>query len=324
MNGSSAPRPRPPAVAVVAAVLKDPQGRVLISERPAGKSLAGSWEFPGGKLEAGESPGQALARELREELGLEVEQAAPFLQLVHDYPEQRVSLDVWRVMRWAGQPRPHENQALAWVRPDELARWPLLPADLPIVTALRLPALMLVTPDPAEPQADGVFLAALRQCLASGVEFVQFRAPQLAAARFRSLAEQVIALCRSAGARVVLNAEPLLAVELNADGVHLSAARLRTHPARPLPREWLVGASCHDRAELEAAQRCGVDYVVLGAVRPTPSHPGSAVLGWEGFAGLARGAAVPVYGIGDLGAGDLEAVRRHGGYGVAAVRALWR
>lgn len=123
-------------IQVVAAVLRDGQGRVLVNQRPAGKPWAGYWEFPGGKIEAGESPRAALERELQEELGLQVQAADPWMQLVHDYPERRVELDVWQVHRFCGRPEAREHQALAWVRPAELSAWKLLPADPPIVQAL--------------------------------------------------------------------------------------------------------------------------------------------------------------------------------------------
>lgn len=124
------------SIQVVAAVLKDTQGRVLINQRPAGKPWAGYWEFPGGKIEAGETPFDALRRELEEELGLEIQSARSWMRLLHDYPERRVELDVWQVQRFSGVPVSREHQVFAWVRPDELSGWKLLPADPPIVKAL--------------------------------------------------------------------------------------------------------------------------------------------------------------------------------------------
>lgn len=310
-----------PVIKVVAAVLKDGQGRVLIAERPPGKPLAGFWEFPGGKLEPGEAAQTALVRELREELGLDVRQARPLLQLSHDYPERRVQLDVWRVTAWSGTPYAHENQAFAWVQPEELSAWRLLPADQPIVTALRLPPLMLVTPDPGGNEV--VFLRRLERCLEAGVEFVQFRAPSLTTARYTRLAHEVVQACRKAGARVVLNAEPEVVHRLEADGVHLSSRYLRGYANRPLESGHLVGASCHSRDEMRMAVRCQADYLVLGPVLPTASHPGAAPIGWERFAELVRDSTVPVYAIGGLSPELLETARRHGSHGVAAVRALW-
>jgi 8-oxo-dGTP diphosphatase len=118
----------------------DAQGRVLIAERPAGKHLAGRWEFPGGKLEHGEERRTGLARELREELGIVISAAPrPLIRLEHTYPDKHVHLDIFVVRRYQGEPQGREGQALRWVSQDELESVELLPADGPIVPALRLP-----------------------------------------------------------------------------------------------------------------------------------------------------------------------------------------
>jgi mutator protein MutT len=128
-----------PAVHVAAAVLVDRRGRILIAQRPAGKHLAGSWEFPGGKIEPGETRTAALARELKEELGVTIERPRPLLRLRHAYPYGEVLLDVWVVRRYRGEPRGLDGQALRWCSRRELPDVELLPADQPIVEALRLP-----------------------------------------------------------------------------------------------------------------------------------------------------------------------------------------
>jgi 8-oxo-dGTP diphosphatase len=126
-----------PTIRVVAGAVFDPQGRVLIAQRPAGKHMAGRWEFPGGKINAGESELQALRRELLEELGVNLERAERLLELSHDYPERRVQLCMWRVTAYRGEPRTLDGQALKWVKPADLASEDLLEADRPIVLALQ-------------------------------------------------------------------------------------------------------------------------------------------------------------------------------------------
>jgi 8-oxo-dGTP diphosphatase len=125
-----------PRIHVVAGILRDRDGRVLIAERPPGKHGAGFWEFPGGKVGAGESPAAALARELHEELGVRVDAAAPFTSLDHDYPDRHVRLDFWQVHRFSGEPEPRERQRLRWVAVGELGEAGLLPADAPVVALL--------------------------------------------------------------------------------------------------------------------------------------------------------------------------------------------
>ena len=306
---------------VVAAVLRDREGRVLIAERPAGKPLAGYWEFPGGKLEHGEPEAEALKRELHEELGIEVQAAYRLLGFSHLYPERRVHLHVWRVTRYSGTPAAHEGQSLAWGKPERLMDWKLLPADEPIVAALMLPPLMLVTPSPGNDEA--MFLRGLEHSLAAGLDLVQFRAPGLEAGRFALLAEQVVKACRKHGARVVLNGAPALARGLNADGVHLSQDALDRVKQADLDRGGLIGISCHSAEEMGRALEYRPDYLTLGAVKSTLSHAGAPTLDWEGFSALAVASPVPVYAIGGLGRDDLATARRHGGHGVAAIRAFW-
>jgi len=125
-----------PVLHVMAGVLRDATGRVLLAQRPPGKHLAGMWEFPGGKLEPGESPRDALVRELREELGIDVLDAEPLLQIPFDYPERILLLDTWRVDRWHGQPRSMEGQPLQWSFPRDIAPTTLAPADRPVLEAL--------------------------------------------------------------------------------------------------------------------------------------------------------------------------------------------
>jgi 8-oxo-dGTP diphosphatase len=314
------PAPAVPCIEVVAAVLRDRQGRVLITERPAGKPLAGFWEFPGGKLEPGEPAIAALKRELHEELGIDVQRAHRLFRYSHLYPERRVLLDVWRVTRYEGHVGPLEGQGLAWVAPAELGNWTLLPADAPIVAALELPPLLLVTPAPAD---EAAFLGGLRRSLEAGVDFVQFRAPGFDAQRHGPLARQVIQLCRDYGARVHLNADPATASELGADGVHLSQARLRSLAASFGAESLSVGISCHTAEQIAAALKHAPTYLTLGTVAQSASHPETQLLGWQRFAALAALSPVPVYAIGGMGPEDVERARRHGGHGIAAIRGLW-
>ena len=127
------------AIHVVAGAVVGGDGRVLIAQRPPGKHLAGAWEFPGGKLEPGETRAAGLARELREELGIDIHQPRPLIRVRHAYADGEVLIDAWVVTRYDGKPRSLDGQALRWCRPEELASAGLLPADRPIVRALRLP-----------------------------------------------------------------------------------------------------------------------------------------------------------------------------------------
>ena len=124
-------------VHVLVGLIADEQGRWLVNQRRAGTHMAGAWEFPGGKSHAGESPFAALRRELEEELGIDVHDAEPWLELAHDYPDKRVRLDVWRVRGYSGEVTAREGQLLRWVALDEFGSLPLLEADWPIVERLK-------------------------------------------------------------------------------------------------------------------------------------------------------------------------------------------
>jgi 8-oxo-dGTP diphosphatase len=314
-----------PAVRVVAGILRDAVGRILVSQRLPWQHMAGRWEFPGGKLSEGESQRTALARELDEELGIEVRAARPLIEIHHAYADRRVVLHVWCVERFVGDVRGREGQALQWLELDALSATDLLEADQPILAALALPDLYLITGDVAEQRAH--FLARLEAALDRGIELVQLRAPQLAAHDLAGLAAASIALCRERRARLLINGDPRTMVPLaravGAQGVHVPARYLNDLRTEPRPRDLLLGVSCHDEQELRAARDCFADFALLGPVQSTPTHPDREPLGWTRFGALARGAGLPVYALGGVGPADLTAAWEAGAQGVAAIRALW-
>lgn len=303
-------------IAVAAGCLINAQGEVLIAQRPAGKIAAGLWEFPGGKIEPGESAYDGLCRELHEELGIEVESARPLLQITHAYTERTVRLDCWRVERWRGTPQSREQQALAWVRPEHSHEYPLLAADGPIVSALCLPTQYVFTPPAATPES----LLARVPGLPSGA-LLRLRLPALDDVAYGRVAAQLLPAVRAAGLRLIVDRDPAQALALGADGWQASSQTLRGLQERPaLP---LCLASCHDAAELAQAQQLGFDAAVLGPVLPTASHPQATGLGWDTATALLQQANLPVYLIGGLGPDQLG--RAHAAYaqGIAAIRAYW-
>lgn len=307
-------------VHVAAGVLYDDRGRVLVQRRPDHAHVGGTWEFPGGKADAGEGRSAALARELREELGVEVREARPLIQVRHAYPEKTVSLDVWRVVRFDGTPQPLEGQPLKWVAPESLSTLKMPPADRPIVNAVRLPDTCLVTAD--EPRDETAFLERLEARLSGGVKLVQLRVKRGRRATER-LTRAAAAACGRHGAWLVLNGDPEDALNWGAHGVHLAARGLRQYGERPIPRDVWLSAACHDREELSRAARLEADFVLVSPVKPTTSHPGAATLGLAGFSDLCREAPMPVYALGGMTAQDLEAVWHAGGQGVAGIGGFW-
>lgn len=307
------------ALHVVAGVLADAEGRVLLAQRPPGRHLAGLWEFPGGKVEPGESAHAALARELREELGIAATAFAPLIAVPWRYPEKTIRLEALRVVGWEGEPHPHDAEALRWVPPREIDPATMPPADRPLLAALRLPAHYLITPADADPaRLPALFDAAL----ARGERLFQLRLPNLARDALRPLAQALAARCRAAGADLLVNADIELARELGV-GVHLRAAQLATFESRPLPAGSWVAASCHDAVELARAAELGADFATLSPLRSTASHPGALALGWARFAALVEASALPVYALGGVGPEDLALSRVAGAQGVAGIGAFW-
>jgi 8-oxo-dGTP diphosphatase len=307
---------------VAVAAISDSQRRVLISLRPDHVHQGGLWEFPGGKLEPGETVERALARELYEELGVTVESAHPLIRIPFTYPDRQVLLDVWQIEAFSGEIHGREGQVVEWVAIDELGRRAFPPANRPIIQALQLPSEYLITPDPGSFQINE-FLLQLQGCLARGIGMVQLRAPSLGVQEYAEVASRVLPLCRANGALLLLNSEPELVEKLGADGIHLTSRRLQAFQARPLPGHFKVLASCHNPEQLGQAVTLGADAVVLSPVRATASHPDTVPIGWENFSAWVDGCSVPVYALGGMRSADLSQARRCGGQGISAIRALW-
>jgi 8-oxo-dGTP diphosphatase len=307
-------------VDAAAAVLLREDGQVLLGQRPAGKSWAGWWEFPGGKIEDGETAIEALQRELQEELGTSAIEAYPWLTRSFDYPERRVKLHFFMVRRWTDEPHGKESQQLSWQNPANLTVSPLLPANTPILGALALPPMYAIT-NLAETE-EAVFFEQLKTALDAGLKLIQVREKQLNKSQLKAFASRAIALSKPYGAKVIINADIALAQELSADGVHLPASQLMALQSRP--ESLLCGASCHNAVELAQAANLALDFVVLSPVMPTKSHPEGKPLGWQSFTQLIKDYPLPVYALGGLERQDLVAAWQSGAHGIAMQRAIWR
>lgn len=308
----------PPVIAVAAGVLFNEAGEVLIAQRPAGKIAAGLWEFPGGKIEAGETPYQALVRELHEELGVSVRQARPLIRVTHDYSDRSVVLDTWRVDAFDGTPHGREQQALAWVLPSRLRDYPLLAADHPIVNALCLPGDYVFTP----PNASEQDILQRLPMLPSGA-LLRLRLPTWSVSRYTELARVVIAAAKTSGLRIMLDREAEMVAELGAAGWHATGSALQRCAQRPENTGGLWIASVHAAADLQTARSKQFDAAVLGPVSKTPTHLDAIALGWETFAAWVSTASLPVYAIGGVGPDQREQVQARYGQGVAGISAYW-
>ena len=305
---------------VAVGVVTDAASRILICRRDVQRHQGGLWEFPGGKVEAGETVRAALERELAEEVGIRPERAWPLIRVPYRYPDQAVLLDVWRVTRFTGAAHGREGQICQWVTRQALADFRFPAANRSIVEAASLPSRYLITPPIADPDH---LLSGVNRALRLGCRLVQLRPGALSDVDLEALARSLLAPIHAAGGRLLISRRLDIARRVGADGVHLSAGQIRALGARPLLPGWLLAASCHNPVELAHACACGVDFAVLSPVCATPSHPGRAPLGWQRFAEWIRDVPIPVYALGGMGPADLERAWRARAQGVAGIRGFW-
>ncbi len=302
---------------VAAAVIERPDGEFLLAQRPAGKPYSGYWEFPGGKIERGEDARAALTRELREELGIEVREASPWITRVYAYTHATVRLHFFKVTAWDGEPQRLEDQDIRWQRIESPDVSPMLPANAPVLAALALPSIMVVS-DCASLGVEAWIQAA--SSLATGERLlVQIREKACNTQQVQHILSRVLARTGPFGARVVVNSD--CGSFPQCGGMHLTSKALMAASERAAAT--LVGASCHDERELEHAAAIGVDYAVVGPVKATASHPDAKPLGWERFEGLIANRPMPVFAIGGLTRADLAEARRRGAHGIAMQRAAF-
>lgn len=309
---------------VVAAVIHNSHGQLLLAQRPLHKHQGGLWEFAGGKVDAGETAEQALVRELQEELGITATQYRPLLTVEHHYPDKSVRLNVFRVTAFDGEAHGAEGQPIAWVKPENLYDYQFPAANTPILKAAVLPDIYCITPEPTD--VGGDLLAWLNQHLAQH-SFVCLRAKQLKEAEYLSLAQQVSHLCQQRQCSLIIHQHYQLLAQLPlAKGVHLTSQQLVQYQSRQqlaLNPEHYLWVSAHNAGELEQAWRIRADAATLSPVCATASHPNQQAMGWQAFEDTVKTAKLPVYALGGMMKEDINLAQQRGGQGVAGIRNLF-
>ena len=308
---------------VAVGVVKNPEGKVLISLRHATLHQGGLWEFPGGKIEPSETAEQALSRELKEELNITVTAATPLITVNHQYPDLSVRLKVFLVERFSGEVKSCEGQLFKWVTPAELDHYAFPTANQPIITAARLPPYYAIL-DGAD---EALLLSNLQKILNRDVKLIQARLKNLPPAAVAKFIEQAYPLCKQQQALLLMNSD--VDAPVTVDGTHLTSRDLmalrpcsgQALTRRPENSKWLA-ASCHNLEQLQHAQKIGVDFVVLAPVLATQTHPGALSLGWEQFSDLVSQVNLPVYALGGMSESSLITARQSGGQGISAIRAF--
>ncbi|WP_415879769.1 Nudix family hydrolase [Methylomonas sp. TEB] len=298
---------------VAVGVIRDGDGRILITQRAKHAHQGGLWEFPGGKLEADEPVQQALARELAEEVGIQVETATPLIKINHDYGDRHVLLDVWNVSAFAGQARGCEGQAMRWIDAEQLKEFTFPAANIPIIAAAQLPHYYAILEGRSATEA----LDNCQRILANGVKLLQFRVKSLPIADLQTVFEQVSQLCRQQQVSLLVNAD-LPVDTVHAQGLHLSSRALLACHERPNGYRW-VAASCHNLEELKHTEALGLDFAVLAPIQATASHPDATALGWQALSELLEHINLPVFALGGLGRRDLNRALAAGAQGIAGI-----
>jgi len=305
---------------VAVGVIKNKQGQILISLRKPTLHQGGLWEFPGGKLESGETAQQALSRELKEELAITVLTTTPLISIKHTYPDLTVQLHVYLVEQFSGEAKGNEGQAIKWVTANELKNYEFPAANQTIIMAAQLPSYYAILDDNEQTQ----HTTNLQHLLNQGIKLIQLRLKNASTEELSLFFKEAYPLCQKAGARLLINSSVNNAKTYALDGLHLTSKDLMSLHKRPpyLSSSAWLSASCHNLLELQQAQQIGVDFVVLAPVLKTKSHPETPPLGWEQFAHLVTQTNLPVYALGGLTESNLIDARLAGGQGISSIRAF--
>ena len=303
--------------------------RVLICWRDASLHQGNRYEFPGGKLEVGESPEQALKRELREELAIEVQHCVKAQQLYFNYPEKTVCLHIFKVTQFTGQPKGQQQQAVMWVPISELSNYRFPDANAPILRMLQLPKHYVITYplDDKKITSNKNIQQWLDWHVAHTVanSWLYVREKTMISSDYRTVIQCFKAQRPDLNLVVEYRHLALLSDQLNfLRGLHLTQTDLMQQAAQlNIDDHLLLFAACHDQAAVAKANQLKVDAVLISPLHPTASHPNQPTLGWQAWQQLVEQSQLPVYALGGVAPADLLKVQHAGGFGVAGIRAFY-
>jgi len=313
-------------VHVAVAVIMNEKNETCISLRHKDAHQGSLWEFPGGKVELGESVEQALIREIAEELNLIIELSRPLISVTHHYSDKTVCLHVCKVLAYKGHAFGVEGQQVRWIPVTQLLSYDFPAANLPIIKALQLPERYLITGSFID---HNDFASKLESAINNGIKLVQLRLKNDSLkfiAQAQQLVEMASLLCKKSDVTLMLNLSKdfLGAIDLSHiefDGFHVDSKTLMTLSQRETG--FLFSASCHCEEELLKAEELQADFAVLSPVQRTASHPEAEAMGWQQFSTMIENVSLPVFALGGLSENDIEKAWLSGAQGVAAISAFW-
>ena len=302
-------------------ILKNSDGKYLLGKRLNSQTWPGWWEFPGGKLERDENPPEALKREIFEELGVVVNKYRQWTTRRVIKKNKITTLYFFLITSWKGVVEGREGQELQWVNLKTYNSKKILPPNRVIHKALKndLPDIYAIT-NLQEIPPDKFFLS-LKRKINDGLRFIQIREKAFKEGDLEVLIMKIKKILEHANVKLIINSSIELAYKFQLDGVHLNSAQL--HELKYFPKDILVGVSCHSRKDLEVAEEKNADFVVLGSVKKTLTHPNFEPIGWEKFNKLIENSSLPIYSIGGMTSNDISSSLENGAIGIASQRAIW-
>lgn len=292
--------------------------KVLLGKRPKTKPWAGWWEFPGGKINSGETANDALIRELKEELGITVTSSEPWMIRTHHFNNQPIRLHFFKINSWKKSPIALEHDELKWVEIESPKVEPLLPANQMIFQSLQLPSIYAIT---NMTEFHGNFFSLLERKIKSEINLIQIRERLLDQNELEIFSKKVLHLARQHKIKVLINANLELAKKIKADGVHLNSKQIYENIT--IPEEMIIGASCHSIEDLKQAEARKYNFALLSPVKKTLTHPSIDPMGWKSFQEIINQVQIPVYALGGMACSDIPNAFESGAVGIAAQRAIW-
>lgn len=296
-------------------IIRNAKGEVLISKRANAVHQGGLWEFPGGKVEQGETVLVALKRELSEELGIIFTMAKPLIKIRHHYQDLSVLLNVWEIDEFSGTVYGKEGQKVKWLSVDKLSEYDFPAANNAIITAVQLPRCYAILDDSYQT----ALVPKLKKILNHQVRLIQMRLKNSMPQNIEQFLNKAIPLCQQHQAHILINSG--VAMHIKTQGLHLTCTDLMALNKRPANKGWLA-ASCHNLLQLQHAEKIGLDFAVLSPVLPTPTHPDAKILGWKRVAQLIEKMNIPVFVLGGVTINDIEHAQILGAQGIAGIRAF--
>ena len=296
--------------------------QVLISKRHANQHLSGCWEFPGGKLEKGESFKFALRRELKEEVAISVDTAIKFIEIQHCYHDRQLHFQFFKVPRFSGEVYACENQLIRWVGLKQLNTIQFPQANRAVIDALILPNRYMIADEYFFKQC---LVSSVRRQLEGGVRIIQHRAINGTSKQvYINNAATIKKMCDEYEAYYIVNCPLEWLDDIEASYVHLPSKLLSEAylNKNALLNYEIFSASCHNEQEVAMANQLNVRCVLIGSVNRTNSHPGGTVLGWKRFSQLCFYCNAPVYALGGMNFSDHQYALMYGAHGIAAISAF--